>query len=78
MRARRKDATHAEVVATFLAMGCSWVNLESSTAGVPDGLLGCAGRSHLVEVKPNRSTTRAKADLQQRGSQVAWAALWRG
>lgn len=74
--ARRKDATHAPVVACFRGLGCSWVNLDGP--GAPDGVLGCAGRSHLVEIKPNQSTTRDKRQLAPRASQVAWAASWRG
>ncbi len=78
MRARRKDATHTEVVATFKAMGCTWINIESGTTGVPDGLLGVAGRSHLIEVKPTKAHGVKKSQTQPRGSQVAWAASWRG
>ncbi len=75
MRARRKDASHAEVVATFKAMGCSWVNLESSTKGVPDGILGISGRTELVEVKPE---SRKTAQNSLRASQMAWGATWTG
>ncbi len=75
MRARRKDESHQEVVATFKVMGCSWINLETNEKGAPDGVLGCAGRSEMVEVKPESTIT---ARNSPRLSQRDWAAKWHG
>lgn len=75
MRARRKDATHSEVVTTFKAMGCGWTNLETNETGAPDGILGVAGRTELVEIKPE---SRITARNTPRLSQKAWDANWPG
>ncbi len=75
MRARRKDASHSEVVATFKAMGCTWVNLECNQEGAPDGILGVSGKTEVVEVKPeSRITARNSPRLSQR----VWEANWTG
>ncbi len=76
--ARRKDASHSGIVAAFRFAGCSWLNIEASEKGAPDGLVGCSGKTLLVEIKPTRETTKDKRQLERRPSQLEWAAKWRG
>ena len=72
--ARRKDSNHGPVVKAFEFAGASWLNIEGTTPGAPDGVLGCSGSSHLVEIKPN---TALKAH-RPKPNQVAFAEKWRG
>lgn len=73
--ARRVDSSHRGVVNAFEFAGCSVLAISSTTtAGVPDLVVGISGRTILVEVKPD---TKLKAHAL-RPSQVAWAAKWRG
>lgn len=73
--ARKVDRNHGPVVDAFELAGCSVLSIASVGNGAPDLVIGCAGRSHLVEVKPD---TRVKAVSNQRANQVAWATKWRG
>ena len=71
---RKKDSSHRTVVAAFKALGCSVVAIESAVAGVPDLGVGCAGRTRLVEVKPDSHLkAHAASAAQQR-----WAGAWKG
>ncbi len=72
--ARKKDANHSSVVKAFQFAGASWLNIEGSTPGAPDGALGVSGATHLVEIKPD-SKLKAHAP---RPTQVKFAAEWRG
>ncbi len=78
--AKKVDASHADIVDALRRVGCSVTAIQSSTAGVPDLLVGLCGRTHLVECKPmklKRDGTQSR-DGKPRASQVAWAEAWRG
>ena len=72
--ARKVDSSHKGVVAAFRAMGCTVAPIQSCIAGLPDLIVGFAGRTHLVEVKPD---TKLKAHRPSE-AQVAFAESWRG
>lgn len=72
--ARKKDANHGAIVKAIEFAGCSWLNIETSTAGAPDGVMGCSGATHLVEIKPDSATKKHAL----RPNQVEFAAKWRG
>ncbi len=78
--ARKVDASHATVVKAFEAAGCSVAVIQSSKAGLPDLVIGLAGRTHLVEVKPASTRKDGKESPQSslRATQTAFAEKWRG
>jgi hypothetical protein len=59
MRKRaRIDANQPALVALAKAYGASWVSMAPLGEGVPDGLLGHQGTTHVVEFKmPKGSLT---------------------
>jgi hypothetical protein len=69
-RRARVDTNHAEIVDALRSAGCSVQTLASVGRGVPDLIVGYAGRNVLLEVK--RGTGTSTAD------QVEWAAGWVG
>lgn len=72
--ARKKDSNHGQVVKAFECAGASWLNIEGTTPGAPDGALGVSGHTYLVEIKPDTKLAAHKP----RPSQVEFAAKWRG
>lgn len=72
--ARRKDKGHGEIVSAFRQLGCSVVILDATDAGVPDLAVGCAGRTYLVEVKPDTKLVRHMPSE----AQVNFAKRWKG
>ena len=66
----RKDANHDEIVAAFLALGCSVADLAERGDDIPDLLVGIAGVDVLVEVKT------ASGELEP--GQARFARDWRG
>ncbi len=72
--ARKKDSNHPAIVKAIEFAGASWLNIETSVAGAPDGVLGCSGATHLAEIKPD---TKLKAHALK-PKQVAFAEKWRG
>lgn len=81
-RAYRKDASHAGVVATFKAQGCSVLTIHESAVGAPDLVVGLLGVDRMVEVKPTKEQAKAgehiKRDTAPRPSQVKFHSAWRG
>lgn len=72
----RKDGNHNEIVATFLATGCSVAEtIATGIPGFPDLVVGCIGTDHLVEDK-NRKTRYGRAGLN--ANQRKFADSWRG
>lgn len=69
-RFSQRDANHEEVKGWYEEMFCSVVDLHILGFGCPDFLIGCAGRSELVEVKTEHG--------QLEGSQVRFQRDWRG
>lgn len=64
------DDNQAQVQIWYEALFCSVVDLHGIGFGTPDLLIGCAGRSELVEVKTDVG--------QLKKSQVRFAKEWRG
>ena len=73
--ARKQDASARGVIDAFKAVGCSVVVITSAQAGCPDLALGVAGRTHLVEIKPDVGIT-ARRNL--RPAQATFSESWRG
>lgn len=74
-RPERRDANEAQLVRRLEAHGCSVVRMPASELGLPDLLVGCARRTHLVEVK-DPDSRHGRAGLS--AGQVAFAQAWRG
>lgn len=75
-RRSRPDRNQGPVVARFLALGCTVVELhDAGVAGFPDLVVGCVGANHLVEVK-NPESRYGRAGLN--GNQTAFDRDWRG
>ena len=68
--APKADSNHAEIMGWYEELYCSVLDLHKVGGGAPDLLVGCAGRSELVEVKPEAGQLRA--------NQVLFNKLWRG
>jgi hypothetical protein len=74
--ARKRDANHGTLIATFLQLGCTVI--DTSHAGIPgwpDVVVGCMGQNHLVEFK-NPGSRYGRAGLN--ANQQAFARDWRG
>jgi hypothetical protein len=85
-RAARRDDNEGPIVEALRAAGAS-VTVIGMGDGVPDLLVGMAGRTYLLEVKhapgprggTHRSGNKSKGgDGVLTGDQVAWWAAWRG
>jgi hypothetical protein len=68
--APKADSNHSEVTGWYEELFCSVLDLHKLGGGAPDLLVGCAGRSELVEVKPEAGQLRA--------NQVTFNRTWRG
>jgi len=73
--ARKQDANHRAVVNALRVAGASVEAIQGARAGLPDLIVGVAGVTELVEVKPPVAVT-ARREL--RDSQSDWHAAWRG
>jgi hypothetical protein len=51
MKYGRRDATHADRVADYRALGCSFADTADMGMGLPDGFAGCTGVTDPVEFK---------------------------
>lgn len=72
----RRDGTQREIVDTFVALGCSVVDMAAcGVEDFPDLVVGCIGVTHLVEVK-DPSTRYGRAGLTD--GQARFARDWRG
>jgi Holliday junction resolvase len=70
------DSNQAEIATVLRAAGCSVVSLHAVGKGVPDLLVGRAGRTYLIEVKAWRNQRGEPRGLTHK--QVSWHAAWRG
>ena len=88
-RAARRDESEPAIVDALRAAGATVVQLNGP--GLPDLLVGLAGRTYLLEVKnplgprggdPGRGTGVARVSAGGDGTlsrdQLAWWAAWRG
>lgn len=73
--ARKQDSNARIVIEAFERLGCSVLVLTTSRPGCPDLAIGLAGRTHLVEIKPDVGVS-ARRNL--RPNQIAFAKTWRG
>ena len=73
-RAAKVDSNHGIIVAAFQAHGCSVQSLAAVGRGVPDLLVGCAGRNYLVEVKDG---SKVKSARKLTELQVRWQRMWK-
>jgi hypothetical protein len=69
-RFSRRDSNHEQVIAWYEELYCSVVDLHTLGHGCPDLLIGCAGRSELVEVKTELGHLEA--------NQITFNKTWRG
>lgn len=76
MRRRgRTDGNHGEIVDALRAAGCTVQSLASLGCGVPDLLVGVAGRNVLLEVKNGR---KSPAHRRLTADESTWHAAWAG
>lgn len=66
--AHRTDANHAQIVKAFEQLGCTVFSAHTVGAGFPDLVIGCNGRTLLVEIK----TERGELTKAQREFITAW------
>jgi metal-dependent hydrolase (beta-lactamase superfamily II) len=66
----RPDANHRKIVDWYEELYCSVVDTHELGFGFPDLVVGCAGRTELVEVKSDPGHLL--------DSQVLFARTWRG
>lgn len=74
-RAARTDANHQDVAGAFAELGCSVRSLAAVGGGVPDLLVGIAGRNLLVEVKDGKKSPSRRALTPD---QVRFKQEWQG
>lgn len=74
-RAAKVDGNHAAIVATLRAAGCTVQSLAAVGEGVPDLLVGRAGKTYLLEVKDLRQPASKR---RLTGPQIRWHRRWRG
>ena len=68
--APKADQNHSEIVGAYNELYCSVLDLHKVGESCPDLLVGCAGRSELVEIKQEAG--------QLSPGQVLFNNLWRG
>jgi hypothetical protein len=74
-QAARLDGNHSEIVRALLSSGCTVQSLAALGDGVPDLLVGVAGRNLLLEVKdPAQPPSKRRLTPDQK----EWHDLWRG
>lgn len=79
MRRARIDNNQREIVAVLRAAGCSVISLATLGRNAPDLLVGCRGRTALLEVKNPARRTKFGADERARlESQRRWHEAWAG
>lgn len=71
----KTDANQTRIVLALRKAGCSVQSLASLGSGVPDLLIGRAGRNFLCEVKDGSKPPSARALTPQ---EVQWQAYWLG
>lgn len=74
-RAAKIDNNQHEIVAALRAIGCSVESLAAVGRGVPDLLVGRAGRTYLIEVKDGAKVPSARRLTDE---QLLWHGEWRG
>lgn len=75
MRAAKTDGNQSLIVEALRAAGCSVQPLHTVGQGVPDLLVGVAGKNALVEVKDPAQPPSAR---RLTPDQKRWHAEWKG
>ena len=75
MRAAKIDANQTEIVAALRAAGANVQSLAGVGKGVPDLLVGIAGKLALFEVKDGK---KVKSAQKLTPDQVEWHKKWEG
>ena len=76
MRAKRVDATQAEIVKALRGYGCSVTSLHEVGNGCPDLLIGIHGRTLLMEIRTPEA--ERKKDKGKTDDQIRWWDQWKG
>ena len=78
MRTRgRTDANQSEVVKHLRQMGASVAVISGVGGGVPDLIVGRAGRNYLVELKdPSKPPSGRLLTREEDSFRQAWAGQW--
>ena len=72
-RAAKVDANHSSVAYAFERLGCSVRSLAAVGSGMPDMVVGIAGRNLLIEVKDGaKSASRRKLTPEQQAFKDSW------
>lgn len=74
-QAAKIDANQAAIVGALRAIGCTVVSLAAVGRGVPDLLVGKAGRTYLMECKDGAKPPSARRLTED---QLTWHGAWRG
>lgn len=74
-RAAKVDANQAQIVAALRAAGATVISLAACGSGIPDLLVGHAGKTALIEVKDSQQPPSKR---QLTPDQLRWHAAWRG
>ena len=74
-RAARVDANQASIVDVLRRIGCSVQPLHAVGEGVPDLLVGKAGKNLLIEIKDGE---KPPSKQKLTADQEVWHAEWRG
>jgi hypothetical protein len=75
MRAAKVDANQVQIVEALRAAGATVQSLAMVGQGVPDLLVGFAGKTLLLEVKDGSKIPSARRLTEQ---QLVWHGAWRG
>ena len=75
MRAAKIDANQVQIVKALRMAGATVQSLASVGKGVPDILLGYAGKTALLEIKDGAKVQSAQ---KLTPDQMTWHANWRG
>lgn len=77
MKRGRTDANQSEVVKHLRQMGASVAVISSLGGGVPDLIVGVAGRNYLVELKdPKKPPSKRLLTREEDAFRQAWAGQW--
>ena len=74
-RAAKIDRNQPEIVAALRAVGCTVQPLHTVGQGVPDLLVGVAGKTLLLECKDHKQPPSARMLTED---QLKWHAAWNG
>jgi len=74
-RAAKVDDNQAAIVAALRAIGCTVQSLAAIGKGCPDLLVGCNGKTALIEVKDG---SKSPSERRLTPEQLKWHAKWNG